>query len=153
MSFLAFFFFHPYFATQNQGSKIMELCSRHDQEKLSHWSEKWEEEALPNKERGGNLRRCLLSWPSSGGSSQCYSRQVARYEQRKAGTGQVAGNHASCKQWGVHGRTQKSRNPQTVRKRHILGWEVSWRQTKKGGARQESPASECNLLLIMLSLQ
>ena len=49
MCFLVFFFFHPYFATQNQGSKIMELCSRHGQEKLSPWSEKWEGASLPNR--------------------------------------------------------------------------------------------------------
>ena len=47
--FLVFYFFHPYFATQNQGSKIMELCSRHAQEKLSPWSEKWEGASLPNR--------------------------------------------------------------------------------------------------------
>ena len=34
----------------------------------------------------------------------CYSRQIAQYEQRNGGRGQVAGNHASCKQWRSSGR-------------------------------------------------
>lgn len=58
--FLVFFFFHPYFATQNQGSKIMELFSWHGHEKLSPWSEKWKGGSLPSKEKGKSPR-CLFS--------------------------------------------------------------------------------------------
>ena len=36
-----------------------------------------------------------------------YSRQVARYEQRKAGKGQVARNHTSCKYWGSMGKEKQ----------------------------------------------
>ena len=41
-------------------------------------------------------------------SRNYYSRQVARYEQRNGGRGQVAGNHAPCKQWGSIGRQRKA---------------------------------------------
>ena len=39
----------------------------------------------------------------------------------KGGHSQVAGNHASCKQWVVHGQAKKSMNPQTDSKPHIWG--------------------------------
>ena len=45
---------------------------------------------------------------SSSKLNECYSRQVAKYEQRNGGRGQVAGNHASCKQRGFMGRQRKS---------------------------------------------
>ena len=48
---------------------------------------------------------------------------------------------------------KKSRNLQADRKRRIWGDKVSWRQTKKGGKRQESLVLKYNLFLIMLSLE
>ena len=69
MHFLVFFFFHPYFATQNQGSKIMELLSWHGQEKLSPWSEKWREGPCQAKRRGNPRGVFSLDPPLEGGPS------------------------------------------------------------------------------------
>ena len=55
---------------------------------------------------------------------------------------------------GVHRQTKESRNLQTDQKPHV--WVISiplWKRTTTGGEKQESPASESNLLFIMLSLQ
>ena len=41
-------------------------------------------------------------------ASYCYSRQVARYEQRIGGRGQVAGNYTACKQRGSTGKQRKA---------------------------------------------
>ena len=85
------------------------------------------------------------------GSYVCYSKQVARCEQRTGGRGQVARTHASCKQQGCQGRQEKE--PPDWQETTPSGRQVSWKQTKKGGERLEFPVSECNLLLIKLSLQ
>ena len=45
---------------------------------------------------------------SSSKLNECYSRQVARYEQRNGGRGQVAGNQASCKPQGSIDRQRKA---------------------------------------------
>ena len=66
--------------------------------------------------------------------------------ERAGGTGQVAGNHASCNQQGCMGR-------QAALSR-LTGNHTCWKADKnKGKERQESPASKCNLFLIMLLLQ
>ena len=45
---------------------------------------------------------------SSSKLNECYSRQVAKYEQRNGGRGQVAGNRASCKPQGSTDRQRKA---------------------------------------------
>ena len=75
-----------------------------------------------------------------------YSRQVARYKQRNGGRGQVAGNHVSCK---PQGSIERQRKAGTFR---MTGnWMIRVPVAdKKGGERQESPESKCNLFLIVI---
>ena len=82
----------------------------------------------------------------------CYNRQVARYEQRNAGRGQVAGNHASCKQRGSMGRQRKAGTSRLTGD-HTFSVISVLEAHKERWIKVECLASECNLLLIMLSLQ
>ena len=83
---------------------------------------------------------------SSSKLNECYSRQVAKYEQRNGGRGQVAGNRASCT---PQGSTDRQRKAGTFR---MTGnWMIRVPVVdKKGGERQESPESKCKLFLIVL---
>ena len=66
--------------------------------------------------------------------------------ERAGGTGQVAGNHASCKEQVCMGR-------QAALSR-LTGNHTCWKVDKnKGKKRRESPASRCNMFLIMFLLQ
>lgn len=75
------------------------------------------------------------------GSSHCVtSRQIARYEQRKGGRGQVAGNHAPCKQQGSMGRQSKAGISRSTGN-HTPGVISVLEADKEMWERWESPAS------------
>ena len=69
----------------------------------------------------------------------CYNRQVARYQQRKGGKGQVAGNCTSCKQRGSMGKQRKAGTPR------LTGNHTFW-GNKRPGDRQRKVRKGGNLL-------
>ena len=75
-----------------------------------------------------------------------------RYEQRKGDMAQVAENHTSYRQLGSLGRQRKAGIFRVTGNHTFWGDKSLGVRQKKGGERQESPASAYNLLLIMLLL-
>ena len=63
----------------------------------------------------------------------CCSRQVARYERRKGGRGQVAGNHASCKQRGSLGRQRKAGTSRLTGNHTFWGDQCPGSRQRNGG--------------------